>query len=60
MTPAQTESVLALMNRFQEPVVRPWLSELAMSSGSRGLDVGCGMGLYALWLAAVVGPKDGW
>jgi demethylmenaquinone methyltransferase/2-methoxy-6-polyprenyl-1,4-benzoquinol methylase len=45
------------MNRFQEPVVRPWLSELAMSSGSRGLDIGCGVGLYALWLAAVVGPK---
>lgn len=59
MTQAHTESVLELMNRFQEPVVRPWLSELAMPPGSRGLDVGCGMGLYALWLASVVGPKGG-
>jgi demethylmenaquinone methyltransferase/2-methoxy-6-polyprenyl-1,4-benzoquinol methylase len=59
VTSAQTESVLALMNRFQEPVVRLWLSELVMSSGSRGLDVGCGIGLYALWLAAVVGPTGG-
>jgi ubiquinone/menaquinone biosynthesis C-methylase UbiE len=57
VTQVQTESVLALMNRFQEPVVRPWLSELAMPSGSQGLDVGCGMGLYALWLASVVGPN---
>jgi ubiquinone/menaquinone biosynthesis C-methylase UbiE len=56
VTQAQSESVLALMNRFQEPVMRPWLAELAISPGSRGLDVGCGMGLYALWLASVVGP----
>ncbi len=55
----QTESVLELMNRFQESVLRPWLSDLAMPPGSRGLDVGCGMGLYALWLAAVVGPTGG-
>lgn len=57
MTQPQTASVLELMNRFQEPEVRPWLSELAMPPGSHGLDVGCGMGLYALWLASVVGPK---
>lgn len=56
MTQAPPESVLELMNRFQEPEVRPWLSELAMPTGSEGLDVGCGMGLYTLWLAAVVGP----
>jgi demethylmenaquinone methyltransferase/2-methoxy-6-polyprenyl-1,4-benzoquinol methylase len=57
LTQAQTESVLELMNRFQEPEVRPWLSELAMPPGSRGLDVGCGMGLYAVWLASVVGHR---
>jgi ubiquinone/menaquinone biosynthesis C-methylase UbiE len=45
------------MNRFQEPLLRPWLSELAISSGSCGPDVGCGMELYALWLAEVVGPN---
>lgn len=56
MTQAHTESVLELMNRFQEPEVRPWLSELAIPPGSQGLDIGCGMGLYALWLASVVGP----
>ena len=57
MTQAPTESALALMNRFQEPLLRPWLSELSISPGSSGLDVGCGMGLYALWLADVVGPN---
>lgn len=57
MSQTQPESVLELMNRFQEPKVRPWLSELAMTTGSQGLDVGCGMGLYALWLASVVGPN---
>ncbi len=56
MAPPQTASVLELMNRFQEPEVRPWLSELALAPGSQGLDVGCGMGLYALWLADVIGP----
>lgn len=57
MNQVPTASVLELMNRFQEPEVRPWLSELAIAPGSRGLDVGCGMGLYALWLAAVVGAN---
>jgi demethylmenaquinone methyltransferase/2-methoxy-6-polyprenyl-1,4-benzoquinol methylase len=57
VTQAQSESVLELMNRFQEPEIRSWLSELAIAPGSAGLDVGCGVGLYTLWLASVVGPN---
>lgn len=43
------------MNRFQEPEARRIIGELGLPSGSRGLDVGCGVGLYALWLAEAVG-----
>jgi demethylmenaquinone methyltransferase/2-methoxy-6-polyprenyl-1,4-benzoquinol methylase len=52
----RTDSVLEMMNRFQEPEIRSWLAELPFPPGSRGLDVGCGVGLYARWLADVVGP----
>src|ERR671918_713169 len=50
-------TILELMNRFQEPEIRALLAELPLPPGSRGLDVGCGVGLYALWLAEVVGPQ---
>ena len=50
-------TVLELMNRFQEPEIRALLAELPLPAGSRGLDVGCGVGLYALWLADLVGPQ---
>ena len=46
---------LERMNRFQEPEARRIIGELGLPSGSRGLDVGCGVGLYALWLAEAVG-----
>lgn len=49
------ESNLELMNRFQESEVRHLLSELPIPSGSSGIDVGCGVGFYALWLADIVG-----
>jgi len=52
----QTDSVLELMNRFQEPEMRAELAALPLPAGSRGLDVGCGVGLYALWLAEAIGP----
>lgn len=52
----QIDSSLELMNRFQEPEVRSLLSQLSLPVGSRGVDVGCGVGLYALWLADVIGP----
>lgn len=54
----QPESTLELMNRFQQSEVRHLLSELPLPFGSSGIDVGCGIGLYALWLADVVG-SDG-
>lgn len=50
-------NILELMNRFQEPEIRALLRELPLPLGSRGLDVGCGVGLYTLWLAEVVGPQ---
>src|SRR5215813_12937914 len=46
---------LERMNRFQEPEARRIIAELALPTGSRGLDVGCGVGLYGLWLAEAVG-----
>ena len=47
---------LERMNRFQEPEAHTLVADLALPAGSRGLDVGCGVGLYALWLAQAVGP----
>jgi demethylmenaquinone methyltransferase/2-methoxy-6-polyprenyl-1,4-benzoquinol methylase len=49
--------VLARMNRFQEPEARAAIADLHLPSGSRGLDVGCGVGLYTLWLAEAIGPQ---
>jgi demethylmenaquinone methyltransferase/2-methoxy-6-polyprenyl-1,4-benzoquinol methylase len=49
--------VLERMNRFQEPEARHAIAELGLPSGSEGLDVGCGVGLYTLWLAESVGPR---
>src|SRR5262249_33723574 len=46
---------LERMNRFQEPEARRIIADLALTPGSRGLDVGCGVGLYGLWLAEAVG-----
>ena len=47
---------LERMNRFQEPEARALIGDLALPAGSRGLDVGCGVGFYALWLAQAIGP----
>ena len=48
---------LERMNRFQEPEARALIADLSLPAGSHGLDVGCGVGLYALWLAEAVGPR---
>ena len=48
--------MLERMNRFQEPEARTAIADLHLPSGSHGLDVGCGVGLYALWLAEAIGP----
>ncbi|MBI3827599.1 MAG: methyltransferase domain-containing protein [Candidatus Rokubacteria bacterium] len=47
---------LERMNRFQEPEARRIIADLGLPPASRGLDVGCGVGLYGLWLAEAVGP----
>ncbi len=44
------------MNRFQEPEARALIADCGLPEGSRGLDAGCGVGLYTLWLAEAVGP----
>jgi SAM-dependent methyltransferase len=58
--PAESEpdtTALERMNRFQEPEARSAIADLRLRPGSRGLDVGCGVGLYTLWLAEAVGPR---
>jgi len=42
------EKSLERMNRFQAPEARRIIADLSLPKGSRGLDVGCGIGLYAL------------
>jgi SAM-dependent methyltransferase len=48
---------LERMNRFQEPEAHALIADLGLPTGSSGLDVGCGVGLYTLWLAEAVGPR---
>jgi demethylmenaquinone methyltransferase/2-methoxy-6-polyprenyl-1,4-benzoquinol methylase len=43
-------------NPLREPVLRSAIQALQLPPGSRGLDVGCGIGLQALLLAGAVGP----
>jgi len=60
MTQPETEPFtksLERMNLFQEPEARALIADLALPHGSRGLDVGCGVGLFALWLAEAIGPE---
>src|SRR5439155_22298 len=52
MTQPETEPFtksLERMNLFQEPEARVLIADLGLPEGSRGLDVGCGAGLFALW-----------
>ena len=59
MSPADLGPHVSLerTNRFQEPEARRIIGELGLPAGSHGLDVGCGVGLYALWLAEAVGQR---
>ena len=47
--------MLAVTNPLREPLVRAAIARLSLPAGSRGLDVGCGLGLQALLLAEAVG-----
>jgi len=47
---------LILTNPLQEPIFRRAIHALNLLPGSRGLDVGCGIGLQVMLLAEAVGP----
>ncbi|MDY6958864.1 MAG: class I SAM-dependent methyltransferase [Halobacteriota archaeon] len=42
---------------LQDPIMRSAIEELNLKEGSRGLDVGCGIGLQVMMLAEAVGDK---
>jgi ubiquinone/menaquinone biosynthesis C-methylase UbiE len=44
-------------NPLREPLLRSVIQTLRLPEGSRGLDAGCGIGLQAMLLAEVIGPK---
>lgn len=48
---------LSVSNPLREPVIRTAISQLGLPSGSRGLDIGCGTGLYSLLLAEAAGAN---
>jgi ubiquinone/menaquinone biosynthesis C-methylase UbiE len=45
------------MEPLRRPVLQAILSSLHLPPGSRGLDVGCGIGLQAVLLAQAIGPQ---
>jgi ubiquinone/menaquinone biosynthesis C-methylase UbiE len=52
----QEARLLAVMNPLTAPVIDTGIQALHLPPGSRGLDVGCGVGLQATRLAEAVGP----
>ena len=46
---------LYVSNPLREPIIKTAISQLALPSGSYGLDIGCGIGLYSFLLAEAVG-----
>jgi len=47
---------LMVTNPLQEPIFRRAIHALNLPQGSRGLDVGCGIGLQVMLLAEAIGP----
>src|SRR6201996_7789637 len=47
---------LALMSRLLDPMHRRHLGELGIGPGGNALEVGCGNGSIAAWLAGQVAP----
>ena len=59
MSPAEREATIEKMrvsNALIEPTARRAIRALELPAGSRGLDVGCGIGLQTLLIAHAVGP----
>jgi ubiquinone/menaquinone biosynthesis C-methylase UbiE len=52
----RTAKMLSCMESLRRPVVQAIISSSAIPEGSRGLDVGCGIGLQTLLLAQAAGP----
>jgi SAM-dependent methyltransferase len=50
------EQMLYDLEPLRRPIARAIISSLRLPVGSRGLDVGCGIGLQMVWLAQAVGP----
>jgi SAM-dependent methyltransferase len=50
-------SRLALMSRLLDPMHRRHIESLGVGPGARALEVGCGNGSIAAWLAERVGPS---
>jgi ubiquinone/menaquinone biosynthesis C-methylase UbiE len=48
---------LLVSNPLMEPAYKDSIQALKLPQGSRGLDVGCGIGLQAVLLAEAVGPE---
>ena len=48
---------LELANPLREPVLRSAIAALRLAPGSRGLDIGCGIGLQTLLLAEAIQPS---
>lgn len=54
---AGERSRLALMSRLLDPMHRRQIESLGVGPGARALEVGCGNGSIAAWLAERVGPR---
>jgi ubiquinone/menaquinone biosynthesis C-methylase UbiE len=48
---------LLVTDPLSKPVVRSAIQALELSPGSRGLDIGCGIGTHAMMIAEAVGSK---
>jgi ubiquinone/menaquinone biosynthesis C-methylase UbiE len=49
-------NMAAWFHLVTEPAIRSAIRALRLPSGSRGLDVGCGIGNHTLWLAEAISP----
>lgn len=57
MGPRTYAEQLELAARATEPAIRAALAALQLPAGSHGLDLGCGIGTHALWLAETTGGR---